>query len=94
MSMNALKIAPVSALLASSVSGTVNAAVNVELGLIIKALATAVVSVEAEVAGISTVLTSASVTALVNVLLELKVTVTALEKVVASILGSTASGRL
>lgn len=94
MSMNALKIAPVSALLASSVSGTVNAAVNVELGLIIKALATAVVSVEAEVAGISTVLTSASVTALVNILLELKVTVTALEKVVASILGSTASGRL
>lgn len=92
--MNALKIAPVSALLASSVSGTVNAAVNVELGLIIKALATAVVSVEAEVAGISTVLTSASVTALVNILLELKVTVTALEKVVASILGSTASGRL
>ena len=94
MSRDTLTIAPVSALLASSVSGTVNAAVNVELGLIIKALATAVVSVEAEVAGISTVLTSASVTALVNVLLELKVTVTALEKVVASILGSTASGRL
>lgn len=50
--------------------------------------------VEAEVPVTSTVLTPASVTALVNVLLELIVTITALEQIVATILSNTASAKL